>query len=144
MQETRDFIYQQIRAFRHDAGHLINWKGIVLNAQSRPPHVKECLEAVRNEMLTEHLLEEKNGSDFLTQKGYNEIYPNIIERNTKTQVLSEQEKNDIRQRLSGLNEKLTRALSTAGDSNVGNNFHNHIDNLLDVMTKTLRELGVNI
>lgn len=144
MQETRNYIYQQIEAFRHDAGHIINWKGIVLNANSLPPHIKKNIMAVRNDMIAENLLEEKNGNDFLTQKGYDEIYFNTVEREAEPRILSEQEKNEIHRRFAALNEKLTQALSGVGDSNVSGNFHKHIDDLLEAMTKALQDLGVNI
>lgn len=100
--------------------------------------------AVRNDMIAENLLEEKNGNDFLTQKGYDEIYFNTVEREAEPRILSEQEKNEIHRRFAALNEKLTQALSGAGDSNVSGNFHKHIDDLLEAMTKALQDLGVNI
>lgn len=68
-----------------------------------------------------------------------------MEKNTiEIQCLSEQEKIEARQSLNSLNRILTRTLSLPGNNSVNENFHNHIDKLLDEMTEVLRTLGVNI
>lgn len=75
MDETREFIYEQIKYYRHDVGHAINWKGIMIAAFKQPPHIANHLKDVAEQMISEGLIEKRDdGVEILTQKGYNEIW----------------------------------------------------------------------
>lgn len=71
MEEAREFLYAEIRKYRHDVGHAINWKGICMDAATQPPHVANGCKKVADEMIAEGLIEKKESGEFLTQKGYN-------------------------------------------------------------------------
>jgi hypothetical protein len=87
--EARNFFYDQIRHFKHNVGHSINWKGILLNSQKQPPHVLDILKnGLVARMEQEGLLE--NDGDTLTEKGYLEVYKSRKDEKTHPHVLYNQ------------------------------------------------------
>lgn len=74
MDETRAFIYEQIKKFKHDVGHAIHWKGIWLASATQPPHISRNWTKVAEDMITEGLIEKNEKGEFLTERGYKEIW----------------------------------------------------------------------
>ena len=72
--QIREFVYEQIRRFRHDVGHHLHVKGIWLTSAQEPPHIQNNWPRMLDQLADEGMLE-KAGEDFvLTEKGYSEIY----------------------------------------------------------------------
>ena len=61
-----------------DAGHVLNLRALLhQRAIHWNPKQKDALEPAANELVSAGILEEKNGSYFLTQKGVDQLYPAV-------------------------------------------------------------------
>lgn len=75
-----------------DVGHVLNVRALLhQRAIHWNPKQKDALEPAANELVSAGILEEKNGSYFLTQKGVDQLYPAVgsAVRNTVLSCFSE-------------------------------------------------------
>jgi len=71
-------ILNQFESQKADAGHALNTRGFNLNEVSRwNPKQQDALNDAIEQLVSEGLIENKNDTPFLTEKGVDYLYPDI-------------------------------------------------------------------